>query len=385
MGSIFVIILYFTVPILIMYLELNFSFVKKIGGVLLAYIVGIIIGTTSLPMLIGEDAQELISTIAIAFALPLLLFSMNIKAWAKQIKTTMLSLLTGVLSLLIVVIVGFFAFRNVIPELWKIAGMLVGVYTGGTPNLASIKIALDVDSDVYILAHTYDMIVSAVFILFVMSIGKQLLLMFLPAYNFKQASKTLEEAQKDKETNKKHQKLNKSVILPLMFAFILSIVVVAIGGGLSFLVPESMTMAVSILGITTFAIIASLFKQVNQIRYTFDFGMYFIFVFSIVVASMADFSNFSIKHLNLLIYITMGVFGSFIIHVLLAKIFKIDTDNVIIVSTALTCSPPFVPMVAGAIKNREIIISGITVGIIGYAIGNYLGISVAYILKYFFY
>jgi len=368
-----------------MYLELNFSFVKKIGGVLLAYIVGIIIGTTSLPMLIGEAAQELISTIAIAFALPLLLFSMNIKAWAKQIKTTMLSLLTGVLSLLIVVIVGFFAFRNVIPELWKIAGMLVGVYTGGTPNLASIKIALDVDSDVYILAHTYDMIVSAVFILFVMSIGKQLLLMFLPAYNFKQASKTLEEAQKDKETNKKHQKLNKSVILPLIFAFILSIVVVAIGGGLSFLVPESMTMAVAILGITTFAIIASLFKQVNQIRYTFDFGMYFIFVFSIVVASMADFSNFSIKHLNLLIYITMGVFGSFIIHVLLAKIFKIDTDNVIIVSTALTCSPPFVPMVAGAIKNREIIISGITVGIIGYAIGNYLGISVAYILKYFFY
>ncbi|MFA5817626.1 MAG: hypothetical protein WC865_18650, partial [Bacteroidales bacterium] len=29
--------------------------------------------------------------------------------------------------------------------------------------------------------------------------------------------------------------------------------------------------------------------------------------------------------------------------------------------------------VAGALKNKEVIISGITVGLIGYAIGNYLG------------
>jgi uncharacterized membrane protein len=65
----------------------------------------------------------------------------------------------------------------------------------------------------------------------------------------------------------------------------------------------------------------------------------------------------------------------------LAALFKIDADNVIIVSTALTCSPPFVPVVAGALKNKEIIISGITVGIIGYAIGNYLGVFIAYLFK----
>ena len=52
-----------------------------------------------------------------------------------------------------------------------------------------------------------------------------------------------------------------------------------------------------------------------------------------------------------------------------------------ITSTALICSPPFVPVIAGAIKNREIIVSGLTVGIIGYAIGNYLGFIVAELLK----
>jgi len=38
-------------------------------------------------------------------------------------------------------------------------------------------------------------------------------------------------------------------------------------------------------------------------------------------------------------------------------------------------------MVAGALKNKEIIITGITGGIIGYVAGNYLGIALAYFLK----
>ncbi len=32
-------------------------------------------------------------------------------------------------------------------------------------------------------------------------------------------------------------------------------------------------------------------------------------------------------------------------------------------------------------KNKDVIISGLTVGIIGYAIGNYLGISIAFLLR----
>jgi uncharacterized membrane protein len=37
--------------------------------------------------------------------------------------------------------------------------------------------------------------------------------------------------------------------------------------------------------------------------------------------------------------------------------------------------------VAGALKNKEIIITGLTVGIIGYAIGNYIGIALGQYLS----
>jgi uncharacterized membrane protein len=73
---------------------------------------------------------------------------------------------------------------------------------------------------------------------------------------------------------------------------------------------------------------------------------------------------------------------SLLLHSLLARLFKIDADTVIITSTALICSPPFVPLIAGSLNNRRIIVSGLTVGLIGYAIGNYLGMFVAYYLRF---
>ena len=83
----------------------------------------------------------------------------------------------------------------------------------------------------------------------------------------------------------------------------------------------------------------------------------------------------------ILLYVTLAVFGSLFIQAVLSKIFKVDTDTMMITSTAFICSPPFVPVVAAALKNREVIVSGLTVGILGYAVGNYLGITIAYLLR----
>jgi len=42
-----------------------------------------------------------------------------------------------------------------------------------------------------------------------------------------------------------------------------------------------------------------------------------------------------------------------------------------------------VPLVANALKNKDVIVTGITGGIIGYIVGNYLGVALAYFLKGF--
>ena len=409
------VLFYVLMPIIILHLCHSFPFVNKLGSVIIAYLIGLILGNIGIlpsmgaylndfmlmnPNVSAAQLDELLATglitdtdvmafkiyklrdllmsITILLAIPLVLFSANAKQWSKMAGKTLISLLTGFFAVIFIVVAGYFIFKSKgMPDLWKVSGMLIGVYTGGTPNLAALKMMLDVDANTYILTHTYDLIIGVFYLAFLMTIGQKIFHRFLPKFPAK-----LEEV-KIRDLDGKDPFwgiFQKSVFVPLLKAYGLTIVIVAVGGLLSMIVPAGMMMVVVILTITTMGILASMIPSINKIEKTFESGMYLILIFSIVVASMANVRDFSGITPGLFMYITMAVFGSLFIHVLLAKIFKVDADTVIITSTAMICSPPFVPVVAGAIKNKEVILTGLTIGIIGYAIGNYLGFLIANVL-----
>jgi uncharacterized membrane protein len=87
------------------------------------------------------------------------------------------------------------------------------------------------------------------------------------------------------------------------------------------------------------------------------------------------------ESIPILMYVVLVVPGALLMHGLLSKIFKVDVDNFIIISVALSMSPPFVPAVAAALRNRDIILPGMIIGLLGYAIGNYLGVAIAYLVQ----
>jgi uncharacterized membrane protein len=236
---------------------------------------------------------------------------------------------------------------------------------------------LDVDANTYILTHTYDMAVSIVYLAFLMTIGQRFFHLFLKRFP---GGKQTENKEFD-GANPYQGILKKEQFYPILKTFGLAIIIFGIGGGLSLLFNKSLQMVVVILAITSLGIAASLIPSINRIEKSFDAGMYLILVFSIVVASMADVSNLKELTPGLFGYITFTVFGALAIHSLLAKAFNVDADTMMITSTALICSPPFVPVVAGAMGNRAVIISGLTVGIIGYAVGNYLGLALSEMLR----
>ena len=69
------------------------------------------------------------------------------------------------------------------------------------------------------------------------------------------------------------------------------------------------------------------------------------------------------------------------LQVILAKLLKIDSDTMVICQVSFICSPPFVPMIAASMKNREVLASGLAVGVVGYAAGNYLGFLIYQLLN----
>ena len=97
---------------------------------------------------------------------------------------------------------------------------------------------------------------------------------------------------------------------------------------------------------------------------------------------MADLSKLDfVGGLDLLGYLLIAVFGSLVLQVIFAKIFRIDSDMMVISSVTFINSPPFVPMMAAAMKNKNVLVPGLSIGIIGYAAGNYLGFLLSEFLK----
>lgn len=418
--TISLVVFYLLAPAVLIYLTKISKLLNKLGAVVLAYLLGLIVGNIGiLPVtsqgfktILGTRAhvpkaefleylnaskvavsdiianqvagvQDILFTIIIPIAIPLLLFSLDIRKWLKLAKVAVLSMVLAIFSLLVVIFTGYYFFGSSIDESQKVAGMLVGVYTGGTPNLAAIGTALKVSPNIFILTHTYDLIVGAVALLFLMTIAQRVFHTFLPKFQVVyKAENKLQLAEENEDIENYDELFKRKTVPDLLKALGVSVVIFAIGGGLSLLVTKPNDTIVAILSITTLGLLASLLKPVNRLRNSFQLGMYLIIIFSLVVSSMANLSNmFQIEFLQLFLFVLYVVFGSIAVHVGLASIFKLDADTTIIAITALTYSPPFVPAVAGALKNKDVIISGLTIGILGYAFGTYLGIFVAKFLE----
>jgi len=381
LSTILLVAFYLFTPLLILYACQKQSFLRRLGAVLIAYGVGLMAGVSGLLPENSIEVQDIITTITIPLALPLMLFSSDIKSWSRLAGSTTVSLVIALFAVISSVIIGFFIFNgDEIADLWKVGGLLIGVYTGGTPNLAALKIMLNVDNDTYIVTHAYDMIISAAYFFFLITIGQKVFGTILP--KFKPGLKDNDQnVLADLSKNNMWGLFEKKNRISMAIGLLLSIAIFGIAGSTTLFVPENSQMIVVILLITTLGIVLSLVPSVNKLNNTFELGMYLILVFSIDVASMVDLTNLASASSTIFYYVFLVIFGSLLIQVLLSSVFKIDTDTVIITSTALICSPPFVPAVAGAIKNKEIIVSGLTVGIIGYAVGNYFGVLVAEFLR----
>jgi len=368
-------------PVLVIYLCQKLPVLNKLGAVIICYVVGILIGNISILPENIFGVQDTLMTLVIPLAIPLIFFSVDIKRWSRLAGKSLLSFTFVVISVVITVCFGFFMFRGMVGgESWKVSGMLIGVYTGGTPNLAAIGTALQVDPTVYLAAHTSDVAVGAIWLLIVIAVLQRVLLKFLPAFQpLGDKSQSQEEANFDSYAGIFQRK----VIVPLLGAFGIAVGIFAVGAGLTFVVPKEFSMVVAILTVSTLGILCSLIPAVRRIPMTFQLGQYFILIFCLVVSSMADVQKLLATAPAMIGLVAFVYFVSVAIHVALSAIARIDADTVIITSVAGLYSPPFVPMVAAALKNKEVIVSGVITGIIGWVIGTYLGIAVAYTLHMF--
>jgi uncharacterized membrane protein len=373
------VLIYLAVPAGVLTLGHRVKLLRKINPVIICYLLGILVGNVGILPAGFEAIQNQLSSVVVALSIPLLLFSVDISRWSKTSVRAIAALGLAALAVAIAVTVGHLIFGRHIPDSPRIAGMMVGLYTGGTPNLAAISTALNVPSEPYLAVHASDTILSGIYLLCVITFAKPVLSRVLRPF---QKDPAVDVDEIDLTASAKFGDIfRKPFRLQSLAAFGLSVLLVGVSLGISMIVPPDWETVVVLLSLTTLAIFASLLPRVRGLKTSFRMAEYLVLVFCLVVGSMANIERLLHTPVQLLGFVALTLFGSLFLHIIFCKIAKIDVDTMLVTSTAAICSPPFVGMAAVAIGNRAVISAGITAGIIGYAVGNYLGVAVALVLE----
>lgn len=333
----------------------------------------------------GDSTLSLLQSITICIALPLVLFSLDIKKFFTVAKKGMLCMLLACISIIVVTFILHLVFRSSTENSAQYAAGAVAVYTGGTVNFGSIRNAIGITNNDYIVFNTYDSVVSVLYIFFLSTIGRKFFIKVMRMKPFEHNSddaSAIDSATIDESVYTYKEILQKKNIPGLLAALGLSAVIFGISYALNILVSmynPSLGMTVMMLSITTLGIAFSFIKKIRNIRKTFQLGMYIIYAFCFSVAASADFKALLNFSLPIFCYVFVSIIAGLLLHAFLSKLFRIDTDTMIITSVSAICSPPFVPAVAASLNNNAILVSGLATGVVGYAVGNYLGNAVYFI------
>lgn len=311
-------------------------------------------------------------------ALPLILFSTNILDYKKLAKTTILSFILLIVSVMLVSsIIGIVAYKKGLNDALNLSGMATGLYIGGTPNLFAIGEAISNDINIINAANISDSVVGGIYILFVLGFGKKI-------YGILPKNKNVEyEKQEIKQTDD-YFVLSKINIRKLLLNVLLAILCFGTGILIEYMINGNIdgslyiVLTVSILGI-----VLSFIPSVRNVKGNYQAGHYLLLIFSFALSLSVDFNALKTSMIPILIFFSITQILSIIIHFILCAIFKIDGGTALITSIAGIYGPPFIAPVAKAYDDNRLLVPGIICGVIGLAIGNILGISLSSILKLF--
>ncbi len=384
-GKLLLVVFYLLAPAAVLWACRKVKVLNKVGPVLTLYILGVIIANLHIVPAEYGGIQKLLQDVMIPLAIPMMLFGCNFKNFKAGV--TVRAFIVGVLAVATTVVLGFLLLKEHLGASGPTIGAtLSGQYTGGAGNYAAVNMMLGergLSEEMFALVATCNLVVSFFYLMFLMGGGVTIARRVVHGKNFEAYNDEI-NAQDFVNDNPYKDFGKKKSIIQLLKVFVTAAAVAGAslvvsgffkeGKPLFDILGGDFSMVALILTLTTISLLLTSFKGVRSWDKSFDAGMYLIYIFCLAMAMLADLSQLDWElGLWVLIYQTIIVFGSLALGVLMAKLCKVDADSAVITSDTLVNSPICVPMIAATMKNKNAIMVGITNGLAGYAVGNYLG------------
>ncbi len=354
--------------------EKRYKPLRWLGAMTICYLVGLLLGN-QLWVSIPKTFMNAVTEASVSLAIPAMLFTAHPRQLLSGGKQGLLAFGFASLAAAIGAVVAFFVAGNGLENSANISGMLASVYTGGTPNMSAVGIALGVEHELFLVLNSADIILSGLYFGFLLTIGPAFLGFILPSRVDFQAP----EAQKAVHLSVEEMPGIKDAALTL----VLSVILLGAAAGICLLIFNELIVPVFILIVTVFSLLAASTKQVQKIRGTYNAAHYLLLIFALSIGCLADFRTLIHLTAAVLPFCSIVITITIVLHYTFCRLAGLDKNITIIASTAAVFGPPFVGPVAERLKAPHLILNGILLGMLGYAIGNFIGIGIARALALF--
>lgn len=356
----------------------KFKGFRTLGPALIVIILGIIL--VNLKIVPGYcDVYGAISIYCIPISMSLYLLNVDLKKILQMSKQPLLSIASAVFSVSLVAVLFGVLLGGKINEGWKVAGMFVGTYTGGSSNLTAIATGLNASADTIAAANAADYVIGM----------PTLILMFAAPAILKNSKKfqklwpysfTDEELEGDGET-KELMEAEEWGIKDIAILLAIATSIVAVSTKLSEFFSADFASAGRILLISTLSIIVSQIPAVRKLKGAMNLGLFFGMMFLAVVGFSVDIRGFLGSALNITLLCFCVILSSIILHLVITRLLKIKYEYVLLGIVGAIADGTTSALVASGAKWKSLISIGLLMGIIGGVCGNYFGIAVAYLVR----
>jgi uncharacterized membrane protein len=382
---------------------------QVLGGIVVCYFIGIALGNTQALCISEKENLDWLNNIStqlftfcVLVSIPMFLITTSVKDLFRNIAPVALSFFLIATSVVLVSIGVSYWYKGAIAEGNLATGMLAAVYIGGSPNLVAVGTTLKASPSLMATIELTDVVCSSVYLIFMTSVAKLVLSYILPAYPVFNKTNNSADIEQNEPVSTDLNQLNNQilddniaeVIKPthsfmdyvkgITLSVLIGIGLVAIGLGLATLIPDAQGEPNQIVLMTWLSISAlslSTIKWFRTILGTELAANYIMLIFALSAGSVIDLALLIEKGKDYLGFNACIMLGAFGLHLILAKLFRVNVDTFLVGSVASFFGPGFIPQICIAIKNKKLLPAGVAAGVLGLIIATYIGLGISMFTK----
>lgn len=346
----------------------------KVGASLLALILGALLsnfGVVPSRSPVYDSISGPVTNLAIAW----LLLSVNLtdvkRAGPRMLGAFTLAVLGSVVGALVGAVMLAGAFGE---QTWKLAGTLTGTYSGGSLNFVAVGHALRLPPALFAGGTAADALTTGIWMAATLVLPLWLARLYPPVPNaaFERAS---EGANGDSDAGEHHPFFAPASVSTLDLAVLMAAGLLLLGA--SNVVAGWVPQIPAVLWLTTFALLLGQTRPFHRPEGALQLGSLALHFFFVVIGIWSRLADIEAVGIAMFVYTctVVGIQGLVVYGV--GRLARLDLGSISVASQAAVGGPSTALAVAVSREWPGLVLPGIIVGLLGYAVGNYLGIGVA--------